>query len=135
MPDRMRLLEASFPDVSGRGNADSKIEAIVNYLFMQKEELTYLLRNLDADNFNTQGLESLAEKLKSTVVIPTSKGESTPAPRRITALDLSGWNSGTFTETLEGGYENTYNVTFDANHRPILITDGEGNETEVTWDA
>ena len=54
--------------------------------------------------------------------------------RRATRLDFSGWDSGYFSETLEGIEGSTiYHVTFDDSGRPIKITYPDGLECAVTW--
>ncbi len=60
MPDRMHMIDTGFPNFSGYEKTEEKVEAIQNYLFMLLEELRFLLRNLDADNFNDAGLKDLA---------------------------------------------------------------------------
>ena len=54
--------------------------------------------------------------------------------RKATELDFSGWDGGTFTETVDGGIESAYAVTFDAQDRPVKITDAAGHETAVVWE-
>ena len=53
--------------------------------------------------------------------------------RKATAMDFSGWDLGTFSETLDGGDTTSYTVEFDAQTRPIKITDGDGHETTIMW--
>lgn len=53
--------------------------------------------------------------------------------RKATALNFSGWDAGSFSETLDGDIWHSFNVTFDAQNRPIKITDAEGHETTVSW--
>ena len=54
--------------------------------------------------------------------------------RKTTALDFSGWDDGTFTETVEGIAEPySYKVEFDSQGRPVKITDDDGHEMAVTW--
>ena len=53
--------------------------------------------------------------------------------RKTTEMDFSGWDSGGFTETLDGDIVNSYAVTFDGQGRPVKITDGDGHETAVVW--
>lgn len=60
MPDRMHMIDTGFPNFSGYEKTEEKVEAIQNYLFMLLEELRFLLRNLDLDNFNEQGIKDLA---------------------------------------------------------------------------
>lgn len=54
--------------------------------------------------------------------------------RKTDSLDFSGWNSGSFSEKLEGATDTTtYGVSFDSSGRPIKITDGEGHEMNISW--
>lgn len=53
--------------------------------------------------------------------------------RKPTEIDLSGWSSGYFSQTLDGGQTCTYLVDFDSGGNPIRITDGDGHVTEVLW--
>ena len=53
--------------------------------------------------------------------------------RKTTRVDFSRWDSGHWTETVDGGRVTEYAVEFDVNDRPVLITDGAGHETEVVW--
>lgn len=53
--------------------------------------------------------------------------------RKTTEIDFSGWDGGSFTETVDGGITETFAVSFDANGRPVKITDGDGHETAVAW--
>ena len=52
--------------------------------------------------------------------------------RRAAVMDFSGWSSGYFTETLDGGVGVTYAVEFDAQGRPVKIWDSN-HECEVIW--
>lgn len=60
MPDRMHMLDTGYPNFSGYEKTSEKVDAIQNYLFILLEELRFLLRNLDLDNFNEQGIKDLA---------------------------------------------------------------------------
>ena len=53
--------------------------------------------------------------------------------RKATALNFSGWDSGSFSETLDGDVWRSFTVEFDAQNRPVKITDAEGHETTVAW--
>jgi hypothetical protein len=53
--------------------------------------------------------------------------------RRTDRMDFSTWDSGYFTEYVEGGQVNSYSVVFDALDRPVKITDGSGHEMAVAW--
>ena len=63
MPDRMHALETGLPSFHGYENTEEKVEAIQNCLYMLMEELRYLLRHLDADNFSDAGMRELAENV------------------------------------------------------------------------
>lgn len=52
---------------------------------------------------------------------------------RTARMNFSAWDSGTFTETLDSGITERYTVAFDAQGRPISITDSTGHVTEVVW--
>ncbi|MBQ9346774.1 MAG: hypothetical protein IJT94_05450 [Oscillibacter sp.] len=54
--------------------------------------------------------------------------------RRTTALNFSGWDSGSFSEAVEGGQLIGYTVSFDAEGRPVAIADAStGFVTTITW--
>lgn len=53
--------------------------------------------------------------------------------RKPTRLDFSNWNLGFFEETVDGGASHAFLVDFDAQGRPVKITDGDGHETVVVW--
>lgn len=52
--------------------------------------------------------------------------------RKPTSLNFSAWDSGTFSETIDGGSVNSWTITFNGNV-PVKFTDGEGHETAVVW--
>ena len=54
--------------------------------------------------------------------------------RKTTGLNFSEWSSGHFYERIDGDDTRyAYNVEFDAQGRPIKITDGDGHETAIYW--
>ena len=56
--------------------------------------------------------------------------------RRPTALDFSGWDSGYFTERVDGDGDETehrFGVSFDSRGRPERITDSDGHSTQIRW--
>ena len=54
--------------------------------------------------------------------------------RRPTALDFSGWDSGYFTERVDGDEtEHRFGVSFDSQGRPERITDSDGHSTQIRW--
>ena len=66
MPDRMHALETGLPSFSGYEETEEKVNALQNYLYMLMEELRYLLRHLDAENFSESGIETLVERVVET---------------------------------------------------------------------
>ena len=54
--------------------------------------------------------------------------------RRTTSMDFSGFDSGYFSETIEGESGSiTYTVTFDGSGQPIKITHPDGHECTISW--
>ena len=53
--------------------------------------------------------------------------------RKTSALDFSGWDTGSFTETLDGEKVLRYQVERDGEGRPVRITDGDGHVTTIAW--
>lgn len=66
MPDRMHTLESGLPGFSGYEETEEKVNALQNYLYMLLEELRYILRHLDAENFTESGIETLVERVAET---------------------------------------------------------------------
>lgn len=64
MADRMHILDTGLPKFRGDENQEEKLEALIDYLYQLIEELQYLLRHLEADNFSEGGLRELAEEVK-----------------------------------------------------------------------
>jgi hypothetical protein len=52
--------------------------------------------------------------------------------RKVTAINLHGWNSGSFTVTRQGLAAVEYAVTFDGSGQPTRIT-GNGVDCSITW--
>ena len=54
--------------------------------------------------------------------------------RKTAALDFSEWDAGHFSETVDGGLGSRLAVRFDAQGRPVRITDAAGHATEIRWE-
>ena len=78
MPDRMHTLETGMPSFHGYETTEEKVDALQNALFLLMEELRYLLRHLDADNFSDSGLEELAETVAEAAGGSLGSGSVTP---------------------------------------------------------
>lgn len=68
MPSNWLAIDTNFPTFTGVEPAEQQIQALHNYLFQLKEGLQYSLRNLTAENWNTQALEAMNEEAKADVV-------------------------------------------------------------------
>lgn len=55
--------------------------------------------------------------------------------RKPTEIDFSGWDNGSFSGTFDGNVVESFTVDFDANDRPVKISDLDGHETVITWEA
>ncbi len=54
--------------------------------------------------------------------------------RKTTEIDFSGWDGGSFTETVDGDITHSFAVELDENDVPVKITDDEGHETDIVWE-
>lgn len=52
-------VDTNFPTFTGEESSKEQISAMLNYLFILKEQLQYSMRNLTLDNFNAAGLDAL----------------------------------------------------------------------------
>lgn len=53
--------------------------------------------------------------------------------RKTVNMDFTEWDSGHFTETLDGNINVNYSIEFDSQGRPTSIEDGEGHITTIVW--
>ena len=54
--------------------------------------------------------------------------------RKPTGINFAEWDSGRFYERVDGDDTRyAYNVEFDAQGRPVKITDNDGHETGIYW--
>lgn len=60
MPGSLLNADIAFPDLKGEESSKAKFEKIEGYLYMLLEELRYSFGNLGAENFNSSGLEEIA---------------------------------------------------------------------------
>ena len=63
--------------------------------------------------------------------VASSNHTSVSLPRW-NVMDFSFWDSGYFSEVLEGNVLTSYSVDFDGNGNPIKIYDAE-HECEIEW--
>ena len=83
------------------------------------------------------------EPIQNSEALPTSGGvykairdainQSGWNPIKGIDFDFSHWDSGLFTETVDGVVVYHYSILFDSLGRPIKFTDSDGNESNITW--
>ena len=64
MPGSLKQVDSKFPDFRGGESTDEKINAILDYLFVLREELEYLFGHLGTENFSQQNLDELQNRLR-----------------------------------------------------------------------
>lgn len=67
-------LETKFPDFKA-GSVEERFGRIQSYLFMLQEQLRYSLANMDADNFNEEGLTEIGRIITEPLTISIENGE------------------------------------------------------------
>lgn len=72
--------------------------------------------------------ENGATQRRAVLVGVDSYGDIIP-----TSIDLSGLDDGEVVETFSDGSTKTTTIEYDADGNPVKITDGDGNETVITW--
>jgi len=69
MPSGISNIDLRFPNFTGQETNDRKLRMILDYLYMLREYLQYLLHNLFPDNFNQTALDGLIDEIRAGVVI------------------------------------------------------------------
>ena len=65
----MTNIDQRFPQFKGSETQEQKLRIILDYLFMLREYLQYVLNNLSPDNFNKTALDGLIDEIRAGVVI------------------------------------------------------------------
>ena len=73
MPGNILSADTQFPNFAGQENPAEQIRTIRNYLYMLLEQLRYTLNNLDAGNFNTEGLKEIQDVIAKIDPLPGAK--------------------------------------------------------------
>ena len=68
MPGNILSADTQFPNFAGQENPAEQIRTIRNYLYMLLEQLRYTLNNLDAGNFNTEGLKEIQDAISQPIL-------------------------------------------------------------------
>lgn len=124
MPGNLLSTDISFPSFSGKQSSDEKIEVILNYLYMLREQLRYTLGNLDAGNFNDTGLSEIGDTFTEPVYAKIEDTDGNVAELSATAEGLS-----SSITNAEGNISALYQTSNSLTSR---ISSAEGSITTLT---
>lgn len=127
MPGNILSADTGFPYLEESHSTQEKIDKIQSYLYMLLEQLRYTLGNLDANNFNEEGLSSIADMITEPVYARLEDDEG-----RISQLIIDAQGLGTRVSDAEG---NISSLTQTANAMQLRISDAEGNISSLTQTA
>ena len=89
MPGNILSADTQFPNFSGQESPAEQIRTIRNYLYMLLEQLRYTLNNLDAGNFNTEGLKEIQDAISQPILKQLSDTDGNLAELQVTAAGLA----------------------------------------------
>lgn len=89
MPGNILSADTQFPNFTGQENPAEQIRTIRNYLYMLLEQLRYTLNNLDAGNFNTEGLKEIQDAISQPILKQLSDTDGNLAELQLTAAGLA----------------------------------------------
>ena len=89
MPGNILSADTQFPNFTGQENPAEQIRTIRNYLYMLLEQLRYTLNNLDAGNFNTEGLKEIQDAISQPILKQLSDTDGNIAELQVTAAGLA----------------------------------------------
>ena len=89
MPGNILSADTQFPNFTGQENPEDQIRTIRNYLYMLLEQLRYTLNNLDAGNFNTEGLKEIQDAISQPILKQLSDTDGNLAELQATAAGLA----------------------------------------------
>ena len=89
MPGNILSADTQFPNFTGQENPAEQIRTIRNYLYMLLEQLRYTLNNLDAGNFNTEGLKEIQDAISQPILKQLSDTDGNLAELQVTAVGLA----------------------------------------------
>lgn len=89
MPGNILSADTQFPNFAGQENPAEQIRTIRNYLYMLLEQLRYTLNNLDAGNFNTEGLKEIQDAISQPILKQLSDTDGNLAELQATAAGLA----------------------------------------------
>ena len=89
MPGNILSADTQFPNFAGQESSAEQIRTIRNYLYMLLEQLRYTLNNLDAGNFNTEGLKEIQDAISQPILKQLSDTDGNLAELQVTAAGLA----------------------------------------------
>lgn len=89
MPGNILSADTQFPNFAGQENPAEQIRTIRNYLYMLLEQLRYTLNNLDAGNFNTEGLKEIQDAISQPILKQLSDTDGNLTELQATAAGLA----------------------------------------------
>lgn len=89
MPGNILSADTQFPNFAGQESPAEQIRTIRNYLYMLLEQLRYTLNNLDAGNFNTEGLKEIQDAISQPILKQLSDTDGNLAELQVTAAGLA----------------------------------------------
>jgi ABC-type transporter Mla subunit MlaD len=89
MPGNILNADTQFPNFAGQENPAEQIRTIRNYLYMLLEQLRYTLNNLDAGNFNSEGLKEIQDAISQPILKQLSDTDGNLAELQVTAAGLA----------------------------------------------
>lgn len=89
MPGNILSADTQFPNFAGQESPAEQIRTIRNYLYMLLEQLRYTLNNLDAGNFNSEGLEEIQDAISQPILKQLSDTNGNLAELQVTAAGLA----------------------------------------------
>ena len=89
MPGNSLSADTQFPNFAGQESPAEQIRTIRNYLYMLLEQLRYTLNNLDAGNFNSEGLKEIQDAISQPILKQLSDTDGNLAELQFTAAGLA----------------------------------------------
>lgn len=89
MPGNILSADTQFPNFAGQESPAEQIRTIRNYLYMLLEQLRYTLNNLDAGNFNSEGLKEIQDAISQPILKQLSDTDGNLAELQATAAGLA----------------------------------------------
>lgn len=89
MPGNILSADTQFPNFAGQESLAEQIRTIRNYLYMLLEQLRYTLNNLDAGNFNSEGLKEIQDAISQPILKQLSDTDGNLTELQATAAGLA----------------------------------------------